>query len=240
MALRISFDKCIGCLQCIDICCGGAIQQVEDKCAVDEDKCVECYVCLRSGICPTDAFEEVPLRWPRTLRRAFSSVSALHKGTGITGRGTMEMKNNDVTGRYRLGEVGFTVDIGRPGVGTTFEDVEKIAMALAKLGVKFERTNPTTKLMADTRNGRLRDDIKKERVLSCILEFKIEDSSLLSVINALKDISKNINTVFSVGCISRCRDDGTALVQTMLDEAGIFYRPNGKINVGLGRPLIRD
>ena len=238
--MRISFDKCIGCLQCIDICCGDAIQQAGERCVVDEEKCVECAVCLRSGICPTGAFEEVPLNWPRTLRRAFSSVSTLHKGTGITGRGTAEMKNNDVTGRYRIGEVGFTVDIGRPGIGTTFEDAEKIAMAVARLGVKFEQTNPTTKLMIDTRSGRLRDDIKKERVLSCILEFKTEDSSLLPVINALKDISKEINTVFSVGCICRCRADGTAPVQAMLDRAGILYRPNGKINVGLGRPPIRD
>jgi len=238
--LRISLEKCIGCMRCIDICCGGAILPIGEQCTVDEDKCVECYVCQRSGICPTDAFEEVPLIWPRTLRRAFSSVSAFHKGTGITGRGTAEMKNNDVTGRYRLGEVGFTVDIGRPGIGTSFEDVEMIAMAVASLGVRFEPTNPTTKLMADTRSGRFRDDIKKERVLSCILEFKTEDSRLLSVINALKDISKNINTVFSLGCICRCRADGTAPVQAMLDEAGIFYRPNGKTNVGLGRPLIRD
>lgn len=238
--MRIIFEKCIGCMRCIDICCGGAILQVGEQCTVDEDKCVECHICLRSGICPTNAFEEVPLRWPRTLRRAFSSVSALHKGTGITGRGTAEMKNNDVTGRYRLGEVGFTVDVGRPGLGTTFEDVERIAMAVAKLGVRFERTNPATKLMADTSNGRLRDDIKKERVLSCILEFKTEDSKLLSVVNALKDLSKSVSTVFSVGCICRCRADGTAPVQAMLDGAGIFYRPNGKINVGLGRPLIRD
>ena len=74
-------------------------------------------------------------------------------------------------------------------------------------------------------------------ILSCILEFKTEENKLLSVINALRDIAKSVNTVFSVGCISRCKLDGTAPVKAMLDEAGIFYRPNGKINIGLGRPL---
>ena len=127
--------------------------------------------------------------------------------------------------------------MGRPGIGTTFEDVEKISMAVAKVGVEFEQMNPVTKLMTDKITGKLRDDIKRERILSCILEFKTKDTKTLSVVNALMDVSKSVNTVFSVGCICRCGPDGTIPVKIMLDEAGIFYRPNGKINIGLGRPL---
>ena len=235
--MRINHSKCIGCMKCVPICCGEAIQPVDGKYVVDEDKCVECYVCLRSEICPVDAFETVPLRWPRRLRYAFSSVRTAHKGTGIEGRGTAEMKNNDVSGRYRHGEVGFTVDVGRPGVGTTFEDIESISMAVARLGVEFEPANPTTRLMADRTTGRFRNDIRMERVLSCILEFKVEDAKLISVVNTLADIARSVNIVFSVGCISRCRDDGTVPAKAALDEAGIFYRPNGKTNIGLGRPL---
>lgn len=235
--MRINLDKCVGCMKCIPFCCSEAIYEAGKKCMINEDRCVECYVCLRSEICPVDAFEEVPLKWPRILRHIFSSVSAVHKGMGIEGRGTWEMKTNDVTGRYRHGEVGFTVDVGRPGIGTTFQEVEKISMAVAKLGVGFEPLNPVTKLMVDSATGRLREDIKNERIMSCILEFKTEEQHLLSVINALKDIAKSIDTVFSVGCICRCKQDGTAPVKVILDEAGIFYLPNGKINIGLGRPL---
>lgn len=235
--MRIDLEKCVGCGKCMPFCCGEAILKAGKKFIVDEGKCVECNVCLNSEICPVDAFEEVPLKWPRILRYTFSSVHAGHQDTRINGRGTEGMKTNDVTGRYRHGEVGFTVDVGRPGIGTTFEDVERISMAVAKIGVKFEKLNPTTKLMVETDTGKLRDDIKKERVLSCILEFKTEEDKLLSVINALRDIAKSINTVFSVGCISRCRADGTVPVKAMLDEGDIFYRPNGKINIGLGRPL---
>lgn len=184
-----------------------------------------------------NAFEMIPLRWPRRLRNVFSSVSTTHKDTGTEGRGTAEMKTNDVTARYRLGEVGFTVDVGRPGMGTTFDDVEKISMAVAKLGVEFEPMNPTTRLMTDTSTGKFREDIKAERVLSCILEFKVEEAKLLSVINTFSHIAKDISTVFSVGCICRCTPAGTAPVKALLDEAGIFYRPNGKTNIGLGRPL---
>ena len=235
--MRINLEKCIGCMECIPYCPARAIIARGDKCIVDEGRCFECYVCLTSGICPVDALEKIPLKWPRILRHSFSSVAMIHKGTGIDGRGTAEMKTNDVTGRYRHGEVGFTVDVGRPGIGATFEDVEKISMAVARVGVAFEQMNPLTKLMRDKTTGRLRHDIKNERILSCLLEFKTKDTKTVSVINTLREVSKLVNTVFSVGCICRCRPDGTIPVKNMLDEAGIFYRPNGKINIGLGRPL---
>jgi hypothetical protein len=151
----------------------------------------------------------------------------------LDGRGTAEMKTNDVTGRYRFGEVGFTVDVGRPGVGAAFEDIEKIAMAVAKTGVRFEPANPVTRLMDDPASGRFMSDIRGERVLSCILEFKIEEARFLQVIEALKNIAARVNTVFSVGCISRCAGDGTVPVKPLLDKAGIPYRPNGKVNIGL-------
>jgi len=35
---------------------------------IDEDECVECSVCLRSGCCPTEALYQPELVWPRTVR----------------------------------------------------------------------------------------------------------------------------------------------------------------------------
>ncbi len=235
--MRIDLEKCTGCMKCIPFCGVEAILKEGKKCVIDEERCNECDVCLKSDICPVDAFEEVSLEWPRILRHSFSSVHAKFKDIGVNGRGTAEMKTNDVTGRYRLGEVGFTIDVGRPGVGTTFEDVEKIAMEVAKVGVQFEPLNPTTKLMVETKTGKFRDDIKKERVLSCILEFKIDEDKLLSVISILKEVAKKVNTVFSVGCISRCNPDGSIPVKALLEELRVNYRPNGKVNIGLGHPL---
>jgi hypothetical protein len=223
-------------MECVPFCGSEAIAEKDGICSIEEKNCVECYVCLKSGICAVNAFEEIPSAWPRSLRHAFSSVGGAHKQTGISGRGTAEMKTNDITGRYRLGEVGFTVDVGRPGLGTTFHEVEKISMAVAKIGVEFEPLNPTTKLMVESRTGRFRDDIKTERVLSCIIEFKTEEAKLIPVINILRDVAKTINTVFSVGCISRCKPDGTIPIKAALDKAEIFYRPNGKVNIGLGLP----
>jgi hypothetical protein len=91
--------------------------------------------------------------------------------------------------------------------------------------------------MEDGKSGKFKADVKGEKVLSCILEFKIKEEHLMKVVDALRDVAGDVDTVFCVGCISRCREDGSIPVKPLLDEAGVFYRPNGKVNVGLGRPL---
>ena len=233
--MRIDPDACTACGECLPYCSTGAIGHRDGVGVIDAELCVECYVCLRSGICPTEAFQEDELEWPRIIRHVFSSVRPVQSGTGlIEGRGTAEMKTNEVTNRYRFGEVGFTVDVGRPGVGTTFADVETIAMAVAALGVVFEPENPVTGLMNDATAGSFPEDVKRERVLSCVLEFKTDEDNCLTVVDALGRVARKVDTVFSVGCISRCSDSGKAPVAEILDRAGVPRRPNGKVNIGLG------
>jgi hypothetical protein len=62
------------------------------------------------------------------------------------GRGTEEMKTNDVTGRYRDGEVGIAAELGRPCVGFRFRDLERVTTGLAERGIRFEPDNPVTVL----------------------------------------------------------------------------------------------
>jgi hypothetical protein len=81
------------------------------------------------------------------------------------GRGTAEMKTNDVTGRFLEGEVGFGIEMGRPGVSTSFKDVEKVTTVLAGK-VVFESKNPVTSLI-DVDTGRFKDQrVLEERALS--------------------------------------------------------------------------
>src|SRR3982074_2924027 len=96
------------------------------------------------------------LQWPRVVRRAFSDPRVPHESTGVQGRGTEEVKTNDVSGRVKLGEAGFTIEFGRPGVGVWFHEIQKMTWALAKAGVSFEKKNPITSLMSDVSTGTLR------------------------------------------------------------------------------------
>ena len=46
------------------------------------------------------------------------------------------------TPRVGEGEVGYTIEFGRPGVGVRFRDIQEMTQALAKLNVHFEEKKP--------------------------------------------------------------------------------------------------
>ena len=154
------------------------------------------------------------------------------------GRGTSEMKTNDTTGRYGYGEVGVAAELGRPGIGFYFWELEKVAMVFAELGAEFESENPVT-VFLDTETGRIKEEfeeIKHERARSGIIEGIFPMENIVDIYQALQEVGKELDTVFTVDIINKCKD-GTIPVMPILDEARIKVRINGKTNVGLGRPL---
>jgi hypothetical protein len=203
---------------------------------IEEDECVECSVCLRSGCCPTDALFQPTLDWPRIVRKNFSDPLKIHPETRIPGRGTEEMKTNEVTGRYRWGKYGMAFELGRPGVGARFYDVEKVAQALSTLKVEFEENNPVTKLMVDRKKGLMNPEVLGEKVLSAIVEFMTPAERLPQILEVLDRVSKEIDTVFSGDIITRVGPEGSVLSVRSLQEMKRFISINGKSNVGLGRP----
>ncbi len=230
---------CTGCGSCLPVCPVGAIEMKEESAQIDGEKCVECGVCYRAKRCPADAFKQEPdLPWPRIIRRVFSDPNAPHSSTtGGWGRGTAEMKSNDVTGRYKKGQVGVAVEVGRPGVGVTIGSIEQVAAPFAELGVKFEPLNPLTYLMEDTEKAIFKKEVKKERVLSAIIEFMIDASRLQEVVKALEESSGRAkDTVFSVSIISRVEPGGAVPNVEALARLGYHASPNAKVNLGLGRP----
>ena len=159
---------------------------MNDVAEIDQEICVECGCCRRANICPPDAFIYEAHPWPRSVREAFSNPLVEHKETRVPGRGTEEMKTNDVRGIFGHGIVGVGAEVGRPGISTSFHDVQKVAMALAKTGMKFAEGNPVTANMADRNTGRLNPEILDERVMSAIIEGTIPIAKLADVIKAAR------------------------------------------------------
>src|SRR5215510_7890233 len=207
------------------------------RATIDRNECVECYACYNGlsqehlnptmvrtirkvfqalrlrfdpepDVCPTAAFEPDELAWPRVVRRAFSDPRVPHESTGVEGRGTEEVKTNDVSGRVKRGEVGFTIEFGRPGVGVWFHEIQKMTWALARAGVSFEKKNPITSLMTDVATGTLREDILNEKILSAIVEIKVTIDRTEEIIRLVKEVEAQVDTVIALGVGARCDQDG--------------------------------
>ena len=262
--MEIDETKCVGCGNCVPYCTMGVIRIENGIATVNEDECVECNTCYRCceseklntgmvrfirkilrrirlrydakmDVCPTGALVPPELEWPRTLRRAFSDPIETHESTGGGGRGTEEIKTNDVTGRIGPDQTGLVIDMGRPGTGVFFSDIEKMTMALSSLDVHFEEKNPLTALMTDTSRGTLKPEVLGEKVLSAIIELQMQRTELQTVLATVDRVAKELNTVLSVGVSSRCEPDGRIPHEPVCLGSGFQPSLNGKTNLGLGR-----
>lgn len=240
---QINQDLCTQCETCIPFCTVGAISRLESGLVeIDPARCTECYVCIRNRACPLDAIEPTPLdSYIKEFQHCISDPTVTHGGTGVPGRGTEEAKTNDVTGRYPLGEVGIAIDMGRPGLGCSLRDAEKVAMAMTAAGVRLEdaNTTPLAALMTDLATGKLKDEYLDTRVLSVIVEGKCPIANLPRVLAALRDVETRIDTVFSLGLVSRVDEHGDSPIPDLMEQAGLARPVRGKVNVGLGKPLIK-
>lgn len=238
------------------------------RATINRDACVECYACYNGlspehlppklvrvtrramrkllmrfepdpDICPTDCFEPDELEWPRIVRRAFSDPRVPHESTGIVGRGTEEVKTNDVSGRVGPGEVGFTIEFGRPGVGARFREVQEMTRALAAAGIPFEKNNPVAGLMTDTATGDIREDVLDEKVLSVIVEIKVPTARTEEVVHIVQSVEKRLDTIVVMGVGVRCDENGEDnVVAPILERLG-YRLHRAKTNLGLGRSVLR-
>jgi ferredoxin len=240
------------------------IDPVMKRATIDRDECVECYTCFNGlsqehlpptivrtvrkvfaamrirfepepDVCPTAAFEPDELTWPRVVRRAFSDPRVPHESTGVEGRGTEEVKTNDVTGRVGPGEVGFTIELGRPGVGVRFREIQEMCRALAAANVAFEKKNPITSLMSDVATGTIREDILDEKVLSAIVEIKVPVTRAEEIVRLVWSVEQRLDTVVTIGAGVRCDDRGDDVTVAPIFERLGYHLERAKTNVGLGR-----
>jgi NAD-dependent dihydropyrimidine dehydrogenase PreA subunit len=232
--MRIKKDLCTGCGNCAILCTVRAIEIINNKAVINQELCVECSVCYRNANCPVNAIKPKRLKWPRLVRKPFSDVISTHKLTGVPGRGTEEMKTNDVTNRFKHNEIGFSIEIGRPGMGTSLKNVHFFIKLLSKIGVQYEEASPVTSLLNEDFSG-ISKDVINERVLSAIIEFTVPLEKTNKILNMIKKIENKIDTVFTVGVIYRIGDYGITPLTNLLNKCGYHINPNAKINIGLGR-----
>ncbi len=265
--MLVDRSKCVGSGNCVAVCPMGAIRVEQDRAFINQDECVECGACIRFvssedaptwlvrsarklvgffnlkydhplDVCPTGALYWPEFEWPRSIRAQFSDPVSVHPSTGVTGRGTEEIKTNDATNRIPPGTAGVLVEFGRPGVGCRFTEVQKVTRALAGVDdLAFEQSNPVTVLMNDQSTGDLDSTVLNEKFLSCILETMMPLERVPDVLEIIQGIAPELDTVISIDINARCGPDGEVPYEAIVHEADFTMRPNGKTNLGLARHI---
>jgi NAD-dependent dihydropyrimidine dehydrogenase PreA subunit len=237
--MRIDAAKCVSCLECVPYCPVSCMHESGGCVVIDEEECVDCGVCLRVDVCPADAIFMPPecFAYPRAIRMQFSDPGVEHPALKAWGRGTEEAKTNDVTGKFARGEYGILFEFGRPGTGTRFTEVQKLTRALCSRRIRILEDNPVHALLADS-SGRIKPEFVDQKVLSVIVEIKVSEDELRTVVEEIFPLLEEVDTVVSVGLVTRFEADGSLPVIGKLGSWNVAVRPNAKINVGLGRPLV--
>ena len=233
-------ELCVGCGRCQPYCPAGAIHFEDYKSSVDQDVCYECGTCLRSEVCPVDALQEPPhvYEYPRALRKYFSDPTSTHAVTGIQGRGTEESKTNDVTLRCGPGEIGIAIEIGRPTIGMGLRDIQKITRTLARSGIhEIEPNNPINSMILNPQTGDLKPELLNERVLSAIIEMTVKKKRLPEILQAINSVIPELDSVFTLDVVTLLEPGLTIPpdILVAIESEGFAWRPNAKINMGLGR-----
>ena len=92
-------------------------------------------------------------------------------------------------------------------------------------------------MYANAETGDLKPELLDEKVLSAIIEIVVPFEKASLVLRTAKQVARELNSVFTLDIFSRL-EPGLKIQQRVLDmlEAeGLPWRPNAKINMGLGR-----
>jgi len=237
---------CGGCKDCLPFCTTGAMKWDEEKLTVyiDDEVCVNCFNCYRNAPCRGGVAIIPPnveiMPRERRLSMDLSNPLTEHPSTLMAGRGTEEIKTNEITGRIKPGMVAVAIELGRPSVTTNMREVQKITTALAKLGyVSFAEENPVTGLMKDKSTGELEEWCLDVRALSAIVEISVPEDKLEETLRTIKKVcDEELETVATVSCMQMVLQPGDRIpVLEIIEKLGLPHRPNGKTNLGLGKPL---
>jgi len=145
------------------------------------------------------------------------------------------MKTDEVTHQMQRDELLVSLDMGRPNTGVRLREVDRVIRALAPLKPVFKVGNPVTALMVDPAVGNLRAEVLGEKVLTATIELSLPSGALGALVDLLRPLSQDLDTVFSLGLACLADEDGSSPLPGWAARAGLGLNPNGKLNVGLGR-----
>jgi hypothetical protein len=178
----------------------------------------------------------VKLEWPRALRETFSNPLAVHENTGITGRGTEGIKTNDSQNRYKRGQIGVFVEVGRPVLGGRFRDVERIVKTFKAHGYDVIPQNPIAALVENPETGALKSDVLNEKVISCVIEFLLPSSAAGELMAMVGELSGEVDSLFSVSVALRADEQGQHHFEEIFGPEVVHF-PNAKVNIGAAQNL---
>lgn len=237
--MQIDQDKCTACGLCADYCIMECIKVKNGAYEVEEDECVDCGACLKSRVCPSGALymPQQNFDYPRSVRMQFSDPGVTHPKMQAWGRGIEHDKTNDVLGKFKRGEYCLMLEVGRPLLGVRLREIEKLLVRLTSAGFDIAKDNPLWFLVQDPEKGILKEEVLNEKILNATIEIRLNERNLESAMQTILPMLNDLDTVVSVGLLSRFEEDGSLPVIDKLKKINVAARPNAKINVGLGRPL---
>jgi hypothetical protein len=92
-------------------------------------------------------------------------------------------------------------------------------------------------MLSDAGKGIMKEEIRNERVLSCIVEAMVKLEDLERTLDLLKEVSQELDTVFSLGLVTRMEEGFISPIEPTLRKMGLQVRHNAKMNLGMGKPL---
>jgi hypothetical protein len=140
------------------------------------------------------------------------------------------MKIGDVTGHFRRGYAQLVVELGRPGVGARFRDLQNLVQAMAQAGYPYSGGRSINQVMADPAAGAVKPEVLDEKASRIAVSYTVPLSRVAAAWEAIQKAAAGLDTVVTVGLVRRAADDWTPV------QAGLTVYPNGKTNLGLGRP----
>lgn len=223
-------DTCTGCEACLSYCTQGAISMNADTQAViDRELCVECGVCIDTGMCPVSAFEEDHDEVAE-FKRPYGRLLLKHLAADSVVEGSgYDVKTNDVTGKIPEKSVIMRLELNRPRGGIKFGDVEQIKAGMEQLGWHLGMSSRSRSV----RETRIADKAAEQRILTCHLELVLDPEKIPDVVRditgfvAERDLWVSINVVGVAATIGH--------TQNILEAAGLCMEPVAKVNLGLGR-----